>query len=189
MESKEQARRHFRAIRRALSEEERERLSGCVAEHALRFLESTECGYVFCYRSFGAELSTEDLISRLLDRGIKVAVPKVCGNEMIAVEIEPSTEYAPGKFGTSEPLSGKVVSSEEIAVIFAPLVSYGDGGKRLGQGGGYYDRFMKTQAITVGLAFSCQRGEFPVESHDVSLDAVITELGVEIFNENRCGKI
>ena len=52
-------------------------------------------------------------------------------------------------------------------------------GARMGQGKGYYDRLLanaRPDAPLVGVAFDCQVfDEIPVATHDVFMDAVLTE--------------
>ena len=66
-----------------------------------------------------------------------------------------------------------------------PLLGFDKAGTRLGYGGGYYDRTLATlrhKPMLVGLAFAAQQlDHIPAESHDVPLDAVVTEEGVEFF--------
>jgi len=63
-------------------------------------------------------------------------------------------------------------------LVVVPGVAFTAAGQRLGQGGGWYDRFLLgigdlTQ--TVGVCFSEQiRGELPSEDHDVSVHHVIS---------------
>jgi 5-formyltetrahydrofolate cyclo-ligase len=63
-------------------------------------------------------------------------------------------------------------------LVVVPGVAFTADGQRLGQGGGWYDRFLLgigdlTQ--TVGACFSEQiRGELPSEDHDVSVHHVIS---------------
>jgi 5-formyltetrahydrofolate cyclo-ligase len=59
---------------------------------------------------------------------------------------------------------------------------------RLGYGGGFYDRTIKylrrnKRVKYIGLAFSGQKSyhDLPSEVHDVPLDAVITETGMDYF--------
>jgi 5-formyltetrahydrofolate cyclo-ligase len=69
-------------------------------------------------------------------------------------------------------------------VLFVPCVGFTkqDGrAYRLGYGGGFYDRTLAAllpAPITIGLAFECARCEFEVQSHDMPLDAVLTENGM-----------
>ncbi|MDE2563804.1 MAG: 5-formyltetrahydrofolate cyclo-ligase [Sphingomonadales bacterium] len=62
-------------------------------------------------------------------------------------------------------------------VLFVPLVGFTAGGHRLGQGGGYYDRWLAAHpgTIAIGLAWDCQLVDaLPVEPHDHPLQAVVT---------------
>ena len=52
-------------------------------------------------------------------------------------------------------------------------------GRRLGRGGGFYDRFLSTlrgRTTTIGLVFDQQIAAIvPVDPHDVSVDLVVTD--------------
>ena len=67
-------------------------------------------------------------------------------------------------------------------LLLVPCVGFGPGGLRLGYGGGFYDRTLATlnpRPYTVGLGFA--HGFVPwlqAESHDIPLDAMLTEEGV-----------
>ncbi len=91
-------------------------------------------------------------------------------------------------FGIPEPRNaGKPLSLFTLDVVLMPLVAFDKSGKRLGMGGGFYDRsfsFKKSNAhkkpLLIGLAHHCQEWEsLPIESWDIPLDAVITD--TEIF--------
>jgi len=63
--------------------------------------------------------------------------------------------------------------------IIVPLLGFDAACNRIGMGAGWYDRFLKDKpgAITIGLAFESQKvPRIPVESHDVALDIIITEV-------------
>lgn len=81
-----------------------------------------------------------------------------------------------------EPYEEKIIPSEELDLVFVPLVGFDLQGGRLGMGGGYYDRtfsFLKEKTnkpYLVGLAYERQALlRIPTEKHDVILNAVLTE--------------
>lgn len=65
----------------------------------------------------------------------------------------------------------------EYDVIFIPCLAADKTRHRLGSGGGWYDRFLKTQstAKTIGLVYGFSIEEnLPIELHDVALDVIIS---------------
>lgn len=62
-----------------------------------------------------------------------------------------------------------------IDLIVVPGLAFTIAGDRLGQGGGWYDRFLvEVDCPTVGVCFSEQLvGDVPTESHDIGVDRVI----------------
>lgn len=64
-------------------------------------------------------------------------------------------------------------------VVVVPGLAFTAAGERLGQGGGWYDRFLpgvRDDCITIGVCFTPQLVEsLPVEPHDVRLSQVITD--------------
>jgi 5-formyltetrahydrofolate cyclo-ligase len=66
-------------------------------------------------------------------------------------------------------------------VVIVPGLAFTASGHRLGQGGGWYDRFLaqtRVDCIAIGVGFDLQIvDELPIEAHDVQLDRVVTESG------------
>ncbi len=64
-------------------------------------------------------------------------------------------------------------------VVVVPGVAFTAAGDRLGQGGGWYDRFLpgvRPDCTTVGVAFAEQIvASLPVEPHDVRIDQVVLD--------------
>ncbi len=64
-------------------------------------------------------------------------------------------------------------------VIVVPGVAFTAHGDRLGQGGGWYDRFLpgiRHDCVTVGVAFAEQIVAWlPIEPHDVRIDHVVVD--------------
>jgi 5-formyltetrahydrofolate cyclo-ligase len=67
-------------------------------------------------------------------------------------------------------------------VVIVPGLAFTTAGDRLGQGGGWYDRFLskvRPDCTTIGVCFAEQIVDaLPVEAHDVSMDHVVSDRGV-----------
>ena len=67
-------------------------------------------------------------------------------------------------------------------VVIVPGLAFTVEGDRLGQGGGWYDRFLadaRPDSTAIGVCFFEQVvGALPVEPHDVTMDLVVTDRGV-----------
>lgn len=69
-----------------------------------------------------------------------------------------------------------------VEVVIVPGTAFTADGHRLGQGGGWYDRFLpqlRPSCLKIGVCFDVQLvDELPVELHDVRLDLVVSDAGV-----------
>jgi 5-formyltetrahydrofolate cyclo-ligase len=98
---------------------------------------------------------------------------------------------APGTHGISVPrCRSRPVSAQWLTLIVVPVVGVDGEGRRLGMGGGYYDRALSFRRRRrywkgpklVGLAFDCQRtGVRFAGRWDVQLNSLATESGVQYF--------
>ena len=84
-------------------------------------------------------------------------------------------EHMPrGKFGIPEPTTPAY--GGEIDLVIVPAVAFDAKGRRLGRGGGYYDRFIKklTHTVLVGVGYDFQLvDEVPAARHDQRVHRVI----------------
>ncbi len=64
-------------------------------------------------------------------------------------------------------------------MIVVPGLAFTVDGRRLGQGGGWYDRFLpgrRADCTTIGVCFAPQLlDHLPTDKYDVVLDAVVTD--------------
>ena len=131
---------------------------------------------VFVYNSYGNEVVTRDIISKLLDTNVRVYLPVVRGDIMETMRITHDTQYVIGAYGIEEPVGDKYDGDFDLSIT--PLLAYDRQLNRMGKGKGYYDRFFSCHNVEliVGLAFSCQEFEsvFP-EAHDIKMNAIINE--------------
>jgi 5-formyltetrahydrofolate cyclo-ligase len=83
----------------------------------------------------------------------------------------------PGHLGVPEPLHPRWLLAADIDVMIVPVVAFDRHLRRLGHGGGNFDRLLAHHTGTkIGVAFEGQRMTVvPVEPHDVPLDLVVTE--------------
>ena len=100
---------------------------------------------------------------------------------------ESASDLAPGSYGILEPLPslpGIDLEDPRQAphLLIAPCLAADSQGRRLGYGGGYYDRLLCRPAlqttVRIGLLYALQRVlSLPVESWDARLQGVCTEEG------------
>lgn len=130
------------------------------------------------YWPVGGEIDCRPLLAALAKAGRHVALPRM------ETRNGPARFYAWGSgalkadaFGVPSPPPGSAELRPRL--ILAPLLAFDRAGRRLGQGGGHYDRIIALYraegAIAVGLAYAEQEmPAVPAGSHDAPLDWVVT---------------
>lgn len=186
MSARTELRRDLRARRAALKPGERLAAADAVARHLGEQTLLREPGYVGGYWAVNGELPLHAVQLRLApgqvwclplvqpDGGLRFA-PWRAGDPL-----------APNRFGIPEPEvePSSTLAAADMSLVLLPLLGFDRGGRRLGMGGGYYDRaFAFRQALPapprlVGIGYGCQ--EVPAleaEAWDVALDGIATEHG------------
>jgi len=136
---------------------------------------------VLAFVGVGAEPDTSGLFELLRNRRCTILLPRVEGEHMVAVAVaedRPNAALHPGAFGIPEPV-GPPVDPATIDIVIVPGLSFTRDGRRLGQGGGFYDRFLplvRDDCRTIGVCFGEQLvDDLPCEAHDRILDDVVTD--------------
>ena len=144
------------------------------------------------YWPIQSEINPFVLMQALEDIGYPLALPCLVPNSLTGDNSD-GFRMIFRRFSISDPLiSGPfdiLQPSDEAPevmpnIVLLPLLAFDEGGRRLGYGGGYYDRALAhlRQVHSVkayGLAFSGQQlAEIPFEVHDQQLDGILTERGV-----------
>ena len=91
-----------------------------------------------------------------------------------------------GAYGILEPGADcPRVEPGEIDLIFVPGTAFDIRGHRIGQGGGYYDRYLnRTRAVRVGVCHDfALLSAVPSEAHDARMDIVVTPGRTVIIRE------
>jgi len=149
-----------------------------VAERFLALPEVQRARTIMLFWSFGSEVPTGPLIERLHERGVAVALPRIEGADLVPIPYVPGDPTTTTSFGAEEPVGGMRLDPSSIEVVAVPGVAFDRRGRRIGYGGGYYDRFLGGMpAFTVGLGFGLQvlDEDLPGGSFDVPVDAIVTE--------------
>lgn len=152
-----------------------------IREVLLETAEFQKAKAILLYVSVRGEVDTHGIISAALDQGKRVLVPFVTKKDMNFSEITSMDDLSPGAFKIPEPISRKPVSLEEISLVIVPGVAFDKKGNRLGQGLGYYDKFLKSvrNAKFIALAYGFQIvGSVPASEKDVRIHKIITESGI-----------
>jgi 5-formyltetrahydrofolate cyclo-ligase len=191
---KGQLRKALRARRRGLSAAEHALRSNLAASAITRLPAFRPGARVAVYLPFDRETNTAALLIAARRRGVRLYVPVIESRRHARLVFHPlSGKTRRGVFGISVPPRAArryTVTPRWFDMIVAPLVGVDGEGRRLGMGGGYYDRALAFRRhrlgwrgpCLVGLAFECQRAALVyAEPHDVRLDALATERGVEHF--------
>jgi len=136
-----------------------------------------QCDVIALYSAYGSEAPTASLIEYLAEMGKIIAFPVVMGSEPLEFRAVSNIDLLDvGYQNILEPPS--TCDSVTPDLIVTPLTAFDRSLRRLGQGGGHYDRtFQKyPDAKRMGLAWSVQEAaEIPSEPHDVTLHGIVTE--------------
>ena len=140
--------------------------------------EFREAGTVFAYFAMGREIATEGIIERALALGKRVCLPRSHeGGVMDFADF--SGGLRPARFGLMEPDAGlSAVEPAEGDIILVPALCCAPDGRRQGQGGGYYDRFLARYPKATSACLARERlldEGVPAEWNDLRPDYVITE--------------
>lgn len=137
-----------------------------------RVLARVPTGSVVCaYVALPGEPPTEAIIEAMLARGDEVFLP-IAGQGMTWVRAADSRPWqAWGLRGNECPVEAVDVPS--IDVILVPALAVDTQRRRLGQGGGYYDRFVPqhAEARTIALLWSGEvLPDVGAQAHDIAVD-------------------
>jgi 5-formyltetrahydrofolate cyclo-ligase len=178
IENKARLRKEILAIRNHLDQATRALKDRSILMSLQNLAEIQSSDHVFCYISQGSEPDTHNLIEWLVAAGKRVSVPKIIRHrQILAIEFPGWKNLHPGEYGILEPASDIDVSSE-VDISLTPGVAFDDNGNRLGNGTGYYDRWLAAYPVrhTISPAYDCQVLDLiPVNELDKKVGLIVTE--------------
>ncbi|MDO5492913.1 MAG: 5-formyltetrahydrofolate cyclo-ligase [Nesterenkonia sp.] len=194
---KSEVRARVRSARAHLTPETVARRADALAEHLLARV--SESSLVIGYLAMPGEPDLRPAMAAHLARGGEVLVPRILGGaarELEWAEWSPDGETARSAHapvdepvGAPTDLAARLDRGGARTVLLVPALAVDADGARLGQGGGYYDRFvaglehLASAPPELWAAVHSEEvlpiGAFPVESHDLRVDRILTEDGIE----------
>jgi 5-formyltetrahydrofolate cyclo-ligase len=163
-----------------------------IADNFLRHLVWSPDDVIAGYHPLGDEADVRPLLTRIVALGGTTVLPVVTAKDapLAFRRWIPGDPLDPGPYGTRQPMA--TAEALRPTIVLVPLLAFDGAGRRLGFGGGYYDRtlaFLRgTRAghtammVAVGIAYAGQEmADVPVESHDQALDWVVTETEARRF--------
>lgn len=191
MNTKESIRQVMRETRKNMPLENVRRFSDAAQRNILADPAWEKAESVGLYVAVRNETETEMLSENAWNTGKQVyfpyTPPKSCGI-MHLLPCGPTDERKLNHFGIPEPMPKTCPLPEEgeesvPAIIIVPGVAFDVKGRRIGSGGGYYDRLFARgsmrDTVRIGLAYSFQvLEEVPAEKWDAPMHAISTEEGL-----------
>jgi 5-formyltetrahydrofolate cyclo-ligase len=132
------------------------------------------------------EPPTLPLLDSLRARGTQVLLPRLLDDMDLAwVEYAGREALREGPRGLLEP-AGPALAATAVGraeVVLVPALAVDRRGRRLGQGGGSYDRALpRAGGLRIAVVYADEvLDEVPVEPHDAVVDGVLTEDGLQRF--------
>ena len=134
---------------------------------------------VAVYLAAPGEIDIDAFVRYALGRGFQVAAPRWNGltYELARVSGLDGANLRRGPMGIREPAEASVVRPEDVGLWIVPGLAFTRDGRRLGYGGGWYDRLLAKAApgaVKTGVAYPFQIvDDLPSEARDMRVDDVV----------------
>ena len=161
-----------------------------IQEKFLKYLSTLEFKKILLYSPYKNEIKLNLVLKKLNEMQKEIFIPKVFPNNELKFNLlESCNQLIKNKYNILESQSNLFVKVNMINVLVVPFLGVDANGKRLGYGGGYYDRALgnilskNDKPLIIGLGYDHQilKENFG-ESHDLKYDKVFTETNIHNFS-------
>ncbi len=172
--SKTHLRKYLRRQRNAMSAAQVQKNSQAIVHKILLSTLWQKAQHIGLYLPIHHEVDLTDL----LNTDKTCYLPSIQGHNMQFHQYHKQLELQTTAYGLRQPAYNDRHPRVAMDLCFLPLVGFDDMGRRLGMGGGFYDRYFadNTETCLWGVAHATQRHEaLPDDPWDVKLHGIITE--------------
>ena len=181
MRDKSDIRREMRARRRTVSAAQRTAVSQAICAKLLARADVrtafADRRPVAVYLASSDEIDLTDFIVAALAQGAVLVAPRWNGTSYELARLDSLEGLVAGPHGILEPRASAAPQSRNPFVWLVPGLAFTAGGKRLGYGGGWYDRFLAAAdaaSVKLGIAYGFQvLDDLPSEPHDRLLTEIV----------------
>ena len=179
---KQALRKKIWAEEKTLDQAYRDEAAAKICQNIISLPEYQSANVVLAFVSMRREADMSTVLKDALASGKTLCVPLCIGDGIMDFrKIRGPEDLEPGSYGIMEPKkSCPVVPPEAVEFAVIPCVTCDRTGRRLGNGGGYYDRFL--EKYKPPMAIVCREKllaeEVPMEPFDATVPVVVTEAGV-----------
>ena len=190
MTAKDELRRLVRARRASVPAAVRAEVSAAICRNLLARDDMRRAmsakNLVAVYLASADEIELSPLLAVLTAAEVPLAAPRWDGTTYALARLRRQHAEANGRLVFAlregphrilEPMDDDRVAPAEVAVWIVPGLAFAADGRRLGYGGGWYDRFLSAaapNAIALGVAYPFQLfADLPTEPHDCVLSDVV----------------
>ena len=189
-QKKKTLRQTLRKTRKALSESQQKAASQGLLKNLLAHPAYQNSQHIAVYLAADGEINPQPLVQDAWKQGKQVYLPVVDpkGTHTLTFLLwQENTVMVENKYGIPEPDSSlyTALPTQELDLVLLPLTGFDETGRRMGMGGGYYDRTFSfidkgnaesQQPQLIGLAHECQKVDnIPSEDWDIPLTGIATD--------------
>ncbi len=186
---KSRLRLELRARRQSLSKDQQTVAAKQLMQRLIRLPAFREARHIAAYIASDGEISPAPLLRYAGLNSKHCYLPKISrcasSNSMAFYPYHHRQKLILNRYGIGEPsgLHRRPQAPHKLDVVLLPLTGFDKEGRRLGMGGGYYDRafaFKRNKKmrkpIMIGLAHHCQEvNTLPSDGWDIPLDFIVTD--------------
>ena len=183
-----QRRADAKMLRDSMPQSLRDEYSASICKKITTMASFGLCDIILCYAPIGSEVDVMPIAKEALARGKTVGFP-VCNSETKEMEFYSVSSLDElrddGVYGELVPpvSDDRFITPTSSTMILMPGLLFDKNGRRIGYGGGYYDKYIRRyeplfySSMTVGVTYSAFLSDIPIpySDHDISSALVVTE--------------